>query len=93
MSVENNPAYPMSNIPDSYHFGMTYRQWLIGQIAGHIASAVVNVDARVYAAQGRGPGDLPKDSAPIVIAFADALIKRLNSESDLNADNPGKGNP
>jgi hypothetical protein len=63
-SVGDTPAFP---IPEAQCPGMTYRQWLIGQIANGAASQTLRT------------GDKAAFTA-LVIGQADEIIMRLNRE-------------
>lgn len=63
MSIGKNLAFPRSGIRELD--GMTYRQWLIGQILGAVPATI----------------SLSKEAiADSVVLLADAIIARLDAE-------------
>tara|TARA_R110000803_G_scaffold38524_2_gene83354 strand:- start:7998 stop:8198 length:201 start_codon:yes stop_codon:yes gene_type:complete len=66
MSISDEPAFP-TETQVSINHGMTYRLWLIGQIAG---GQTVNGVVDIY------------DNRARIIDLADAIIKRLDDEKE-----------
>mgnify|MGYP006367359265 CR=1 FL=1 len=75
MTIGDQPAFPVridnngEALKTPVAWGMTYRQWLVGQIAGGV---MANPDAwRRF-----NPDELTHEA----LTFADAIIKRLEEE-------------
>ena len=79
MKIGDQPAFPSEQHEtndgtwnQTYDPGMTYRQWLVGQIAGWAYAEMMKIDLR------KNP-DISIESSTALMAteVADAIIKRM----------------
>lgn len=83
MTLGDQPAFPLSlsSDPQTGHYtyceshpGMSYRMWLVGQIAGWTYAEMMKIDLN------KNPGiNLEGSVARMTIEVADAIIKRLEA--------------
>ena len=79
-SIGNQQIYPVQAGTKAGQFrgwaGMTYRQWLIGQIAGGLSNTLA-----MGVSQDNSPPDAAEIMANFVNVFADAIIASLDEEA------------
>jgi len=72
MKIDDQSAFPLP-ATDHMHYvpGMTYRQWLVGQIAGDILKVAIGYNvSEAY----------NTECAKAAIEYADAIIKRMEEK-------------
>lgn len=76
------PAFPV-NGPNGDHPGMTYRQWLIGQVAPTMLNCYLRLVAGEKASIKQW-ANWPDGVAGDAVAFADAIIRIIEREREMS---------
>jgi len=86
MNIGNQPAFPYvvpgALTDPSHHAGMTYRQYLVGQVLAGISTRLLTVDgSELLGLVSESKSVNPNEAiAFFAIELADAVIKKLEAE-------------